>query len=84
MQYTGRKIMESGKGGAVSGSRLLIDVIIIITIAMTMRATNNMIVTTKFSAYASMDGPIMRPRLRLTEYSERIRSQFMDKRKLLW
>ncbi|MCL4350165.1 MAG: MFS transporter [Candidatus Thermoplasmatota archaeon] len=46
MQYTGRKIMESGKGGAVSGSRLLIDVIIIITIAMTMRATNNMIVTT--------------------------------------
>ena len=38
--------MESEKKGTVLGSRLLIDVIIIITIAMTMRATNNMIVTT--------------------------------------
>ncbi len=38
--------MESGKQNASSSSRLVFDVVIIIAIAVTMRATNNMVVTT--------------------------------------
>ena len=38
--------MENEKKKGYSGSKLLFDVLIIVAIAVTMRATNNMVVTT--------------------------------------